>query len=161
MKKSTNFSALALLAIGFYYSLQTFQIELFENQQSWQTLLILFGLVFLISGHFDQDDSAILPGILLLGLGIHFHSIERFPNWPEHAPAITLIIGLGMLLRAAKTKSGYFQGFILLLLAVFLHSFDSIINGLGWVEQGMQVIQKFWPVLLILGGFYLLFIKRK
>ncbi|MEK3807752.1 DUF5668 domain-containing protein [Bacillus sp. FSL H8-0547] len=161
MKKSTNFSAYALLAIGFYYALETFQIKLFDQQQSWQTLLILFGLAFLIGGHFDQDENAILPGILLGGLGVHFLCFGQFPDWPEHAPAITFIIGLGIILRSAKTKTGSVQGIILLLLAAFLHFFDSIINGLGWVEQGVQVVQKFWPVLLILGGFYLLFLKKK
>jgi hypothetical protein len=66
-----------------------------------------------------------------------------------------------MLLTAIKTKSGYAQGLLLLAIGLFLHFFQTIIQSLTIVENGVHLIETYWPFLLILIGAFLVFIKRK
>ncbi|MFC0270190.1 LiaI-LiaF-like domain-containing protein [Metabacillus herbersteinensis] len=161
MKNKSLFTAVILLGLGSYYFLQKLNILLFENQNTWPTILIILGAAFLISGHFEKDDNTILPGIILAGLGIHFHSHGDFTFWPDHPAAFLFIVGLGLLLRSLRTKTGYVQSISLLLIGAFLHFFQRIIESLSWIEQGVGLIETYWPLLLIIGGIYLLFIKRK
>ncbi|MBZ5749423.1 MULTISPECIES: hypothetical protein [Metabacillus] len=161
MKKVSLLPGIILLEIGIFYSFQKLNIQLFENQNSWQILLILLGAAYLISGHFEQDNTAILPGIILAGLGIHFIYQAKLDSWPDHPAAFLFILALGMLLTAIKTKSGYVQGFVFLLIGLFLHSFQSITESLSIVENGGHLIESYWPFLLIVIGAFLLFFKRK
>ncbi|MBO1514736.1 LiaI-LiaF-like domain-containing protein [Metabacillus bambusae] len=161
MKKISLLPGIILLGIGTFYSIQKLNIHLFENQTSWQALLILLGTAYLISGHFEKDNTAILPGIILAGLGIHFIYQPKFPSWPDHAAAFLFILALGMLLTAIKTKSGYAQGIVLLLIGLFLHFFQKIIHSFSVVENGVQLIETYWSFLLILIGAFLVFFKRK
>jgi hypothetical protein len=161
MKKISLLPGIILLGIGFFYSIQKLNIHLFENQNSWQALLILLGAAYLISGHFEKDNSVILPGIILAGLGIHFVYQSKIPSWPDHPAAFLFILAIGMLLTAIKTKSGYAQGLLLLAIGLFLHFFQTIIQSLTIVENGVHLIETYWPFLLILIGAFLVFIKRK
>lgn len=161
MKKISLLPGIILLGIGFFYSIQKLNIHLFENQNSWQALLILLGAAYLISGHFEKDNTAILPGIILAGLGIHFVYQSKIPSWPDHPAAFLFILAIGMLLTAIKTKSGYAQGLLLLAIGLFLHFFQTIIQSLTIVENGVHLIETYWPFLLILIGAFLVFIKRK
>ncbi|MGM0874455.1 MAG: LiaI-LiaF-like domain-containing protein [Bacillota bacterium] len=161
MKKISLLPGIILLGIGLFYSIQKLNIHLFENQNSWQALLILLGAAYLISGHFEKDNSAILPGIILAGLGIHFVYQTKIPSWPDHPAAFLFILAFGMLLTAIKTKSGHAQGLLLLAIGLFLHFFQTIIQSLTIVENGIHLIETYWPFLLILTGAFLVFIKRK
>lgn len=161
MKKISLFPGITLLFIGIFYSIQKLNIQLFENQNSWQVLLILLGAVFLISGHFEKDNSAILPGILLVGLGLHFLLFTKIQGWPEHPAAFLFILAIGMLLTSVKTKSGYGQGFSLLIIGLFLHFLQSIIQSLSIVESVVLLIETYWPFLLIIVGIVIVFFKKK
>jgi hypothetical protein len=161
MKKISLLPGIILLGIGIFYSTQKLNIHLFDNQNSWQALLILLGAAYLISGHFEKDHTAILPGVILTGLGIHFIFQTKLPSWPDHPAAFLFILALGMLLTAIKTKSGYGPGILLLAIGLFLHFFQTIIQSLTIVENGIHLIETYWPFLLILIGVYVLFIKRK
>ncbi|KKI92289.1 hypothetical protein WQ54_09850 [Bacillus sp. SA1-12] len=161
MKKLSLLPGIILLGIGIFYSLQKLNIHLFENQQSWQGLLILLGAAFLISGHFEKDNTAILPGILLFGLGIHFIYQPKLPTWPDHPAAFLFILSIGMLLTAMRTKSGYATGLLLLAIGLFLHFFQTIIQSFSIVENGVKLIETYWSFLMILIGALLVFVKRK
>jgi hypothetical protein len=134
---------------------------LFENQNSWQVILILLGAAYLISGHFEKDNSAILPGIILAGLGIHFIFLSKLPSWPDHPAAFLFILALGLILTSIKTKSGYAQGLMILAIGLFLHFFQSIMQSFTAVENGVHILETYWPFLLILIGAFLLMMKRK
>ncbi len=161
MKKITLLPAIILLSIGIFYSLQKFKIHLFEGQSSWEFLLILLGLAFLISGHFEQDANAILPGMILAGIGVHFTFYGKVDLWPAHSASFLFIISIGLLLTAIKTKAGYSQGIILLAIGLFLHFSSSIISSLSIVENGVNSIETYWPFLFVLIGGVLLIIRRK
>lgn len=161
MKRISFLPGIILLGIGVFYFTQNLNIHLFENQNSWQFLLILLGAAYLISGHFEKNNTAILPGIILVGIGLHFIYHVKVSSWPDHPAAFLFILALGMLLTAVKMKSGYFQGFLLLAVGLFLHFFQSIFQALPLNESGIQLIKTYWPIGLIFIGGYLLFMKRK
>ncbi|APH04199.1 hypothetical protein [Bacillus weihaiensis] len=161
MKKISLFPAIVIFGIGLYYSLQKFEIYLFEHQSSWQFLLILLGFAFLISGHFEKDNTAILPGITLVGLGIHFIYHGRLNTWPDHAPAFLFILAVSFLLTSLKTKNGASQGVILFLLALILHFLQRIIDSLSFIQAGVTLLETYWPFLFLLVGGFLLYRTRK
>ena len=161
MKKITLLPTMLLLGIGIFYSIQKLNIHLFEGQNSWPFLLILLGLTFLVSGHFEQDASAILPGIILAGLGIHFHFASKIASWPDYPAAFLFILSLGMILTATKTKTGYQQGLIILAIGLFLHFFHKIIQSLTIIENGVDFIETYWPLLFIVIGDLLLVLRRR
>jgi hypothetical protein len=161
MKKISLLPGLIFLGIGIYYSFQKLNIHLFENQNSWQVILILLGAAYLISGHFEKDNSAILPGIILAGLGIHFIFLSKLPSWPDHPAAFLFILALGLILTSIKTKSGYAQGLMILAIGLFLHFFQTIMQSFTNVENGVHILETYWSFLLILIGAFLLIMKRK
>ncbi|WP_078432475.1 hypothetical protein [Metabacillus halosaccharovorans] len=162
MKKITLLPAIILFSVGIFYSIQKLNIHLFEGQSSWEVLLILLGFAFLISGHFEQDSSAILPGVILAGVGIHFFFYEKVPSWPAHSASFLFIISVGLILTAIKTKSGYLQGVILLAIGLFLHFFPAIMGSLSIVENGVNSIETYWPFLfVVIGGVLLVVIRKK
>lgn len=161
MKRISLLPGIILLGIGFFYFTQNLNIHLFEYQNSWQFLLILLGAAYLISGHFEKDNTAILPGTILVGIGLHFIFHVKVTSWPGHPAAFLFILALGMILTAIKTKFGYFQGILLLAIGLFLHFFQSIFQSLPINESRIQLIKTYWPIGVILIGGYLLFIKRK
>lgn len=161
MKKISILPGLIFLGFGIYYSFQKLNIHLFENQNSWQSILILLGAAYLISGHFEKDHSAILPGIIFTGLGIHFIFQTKLPSWPDHPAAFLFILALGLILTSIKTKSGYAQGLMILAIGLFLHFFQTIIQSFMFVENGVQILETYWPFLLLFIGAFLLFLNRK
>lgn len=161
MKKTTVFPAYFLLGIGAYFLLQKMNIQLIPEQNSWQTLLALFGFLFLLQAFTEKDHAFIMPGFILFGLGIHFHLVGRYDFWPDHPAAITLIIGISLLIHAIKTKNGYFQGIIILLVGLFLHFFNQIFKSAGQIQKGMETVQNFWPAVLLLAGIFLLWKRKK
>ncbi|MDQ0232797.1 hypothetical protein [Metabacillus malikii] len=161
MKKVPLLPSIIILSFGIFYSLQKFNIELIENQNSWQFILILLGAAFLISGHFDKDNSAILPGILLLGLGLHFLLHAGISGWPDHPAAILFILAIGLILTSLKLKKGYASGILVLITGLFLHFLQSISDSLSVVEGIVPLIETYWPFLLLLLGILFLLFRKK
>ncbi|TXC90124.1 hypothetical protein FS935_13755 [Metabacillus litoralis] len=161
MKNQKLLPAIILLALGIFYSIQNFNIHLFNFQNSWQMLLILLGFAFLISGHFAQDFSSILPGVILTGLGVHFIYYDKLTSWPDHPAAFLFILAIGMILTSIKTKTGYVQGFALFATGLFLHFFQKIIESITLLQNFATLIEKYWPLLLIIIGSYLLLMKKR
>ncbi|MCD7032887.1 hypothetical protein LRR81_01505 [Metabacillus sp. GX 13764] len=160
MKKPGVFPAYFLLGIGAYFLLQKMHIQLFPEQNSWQTLLALFGLLFLLQAAIEKIDSYWIPGIILFGLGLHFHLADKYSFWPDDPAAITLIIGISLTIHAMKTKSGYFQGLLVLAVGLFLHFTNQIFKSAGQIQKGMDTVQNFWPVLLLIAGALWLWRKK-
>ncbi|WP_226667162.1 LiaI-LiaF-like domain-containing protein [Metabacillus litoralis] len=161
MKNQTLLPAIILFAIGIFYSIQNFNIHLFNFQNSWQILLILLGLAFFISGHFSQDYTVILPAVILTGLGVHFIYYNKLSSWPDHPAAFLFILALGIILTSIKGKTGYVQGVTLLAIGLFLHFFQKIIESITFIQNFDSFIEKYWPLLFILIGAYLLLMKKR
>ncbi|MCA1056342.1 DUF5668 domain-containing protein [Rossellomorea aquimaris] len=161
MKQQKYFPGLILIGFGLYFYLQQANIVLFQNFFTWPTLLLIVGIAFLGQGYAGRDYEAILPGTILVGFGIHFHVVNKLELWPDHMGTFILIISLGFLLRYQKTGNGLFQGILFLALSVILLFSDRAAVWLGLIEGRVGSAWEFWPIVIILTGAYLLFIRKK
>ncbi|MCA1031947.1 DUF5668 domain-containing protein [Bacillus timonensis] len=161
MKKHSIFPGVILIGIGSYFLLQQLNVSVFTGFYSWQTLIIIIGFALLLQAYSSNDHSNILSGVILVGFGFHFHPINQLGFWPKHYGMIIFIVAVGILLKYLKTKSGLFQGILLLSLSLLILNYEKFMNSLSFLENGFSFIIQFWPLLLIATGFYLLFIKKK
>ncbi|WP_409289589.1 LiaI-LiaF-like domain-containing protein [Peribacillus sp. SCS-37] len=161
MNSQRFFPGIILIAFGVYFLLEQAGIEPFEGFFTWPTLLLITGLSFLIGAYGGREHEAILPGVVLSGLGIHFHIVNKFQVWPDHIGVFLLIIGLGFILRAKETKSGMFHGVLLLAISVFMLFYDKIMNWMGLLETGISSAWNFWPVFLIGTGLFFVMGRKK
>lgn len=160
MKNETYFSSVIFIGLGLFLLLQPYHIPFMENLFSWPTLLLIVGIAFLIQAYAGKEYGTIIPGVVLTGIGVHYHIIAHFDINPNHTGVIILLVALGYLLRYVKTGIGLFQGLIFLAVAIFLLFVHYIKE---WtVIQGMDIpfLENIWPIVLIIIGLYYLF-KRK
>ncbi|GGF06692.1 putative membrane protein YsxD [Halobacillus andaensis] len=156
MKKQNAFAGYLLIGLGIYFLLRQLNIPYFSAFYSWPTILIIIGAAFLLHSYLTKDYSNIIAGVILLGLGLHFHSKDRYSFWIDHWAIYPMIVGFAFLLKYIKTKSGILPALVLLGLAGFgLFStsnpswFSFIYTLISWIEQ-------FWPIVLVILGIYLL-----
>lgn len=161
MKNQRIFPGIILIGFGAYFFLQQSNIALFQEFYTWPTLLVIVGISFLAQGYGAKDYEAILPGAILTGFGLHFHMINHFELWPNHIGTFILIIAIGFLLRYQKVRSGLFQGILFLVLALLLLFYDRVIAWFGILESTVSIAWKSWPIVLVLIGSYLLFVRKK
>ncbi|WP_440896012.1 LiaI-LiaF-like domain-containing protein [Amphibacillus sp. Q70] len=160
MRKQNYLTAYILIGAGLYFLLQQWHIPFLSNFSTWPTLLILLGVSLLIHSYLSRDYDKLFPGVILLGLGVHFHAVAIYPNWVEHWSIYAIIIGLAFLIRYQKTKVGLYPGLIILFIGLFM--LLSITNSQfsQSVHQFISLLENYWPIGLIVFGVYLLF-KRK
>jgi hypothetical protein len=161
MKGQRLFPGMILIGFGIYFYLQQSTITIFREFYTWPTLLIIVGAAFLVQGYKGREYESILPGTILTGFGLHFHILNKISIWPDHMGVFILIISLGFLLRYQKSGNGMFQGVLFLILAIILLFYDKVLEWLGFLQGGVDVIREFWPIIIVLIGVYLLLIKKK
>lgn len=161
MKNQQLFPGIILVGLGVYFFLQQSGIALFIGFFSWQTLMTLIGIAFLAQGYLAKEYDAILPGVILVGLGIHPYT-ARFPAiYNNQAGYLILIIALGLLLRYQKNHNGLFQTTLFLILAIFMLFYDKLTSYFGMIQNQATASWKFWPLLLIIAGLFTLYQKKK
>ncbi|HLU23153.1 LiaI-LiaF-like domain-containing protein [Lederbergia graminis] len=161
MKKKSYLTGCIFLSFGIYFLLQHYHISLFQGFYTWPTLLIIIGLGFLVNGYVGKDYDSILPGVILTGIGIHFHITNNLPVWPEHSGIFLLLIALGLLLRYVKTGSGLFSGILFLTAAILLLFFDKIVTWANNFGYNLSFLHNIMPLIFIGIGIYLIYSKKK
>lgn len=161
MKKQSIFPGIILVGIGGYLLLQQLNVTVFDGFFSWPTIVMIIGIALLIHAYTLNDHSNIFPGIVLTGFGFHFHHVNQLSFWPDHFSMLILIVSIGMLLRYLKTKAGLSHGLLLLAISLLFLKYDLFMGWLSFFKDGFSFIIRFWPILLIGAGIYLLFIKKK
>jgi hypothetical protein len=161
MKTQRIFPGAVLISFGLYFFLEQNKIELFEGFFSWPTLLGIVGFAFLLQAYWGKDYEAILPGVILFGYGLHFHIVNRLNLWPNDIGIFILIISLGFILKARRTKGGLFHGILLLVVSILLLFYDSIFKWFGVLESGLDKALTFWPFILMAVGMYVIVLKKK
>ena len=156
VKKQHSLLAYLLIGIGIYFLLRELKIPILTNFYSWQTLLIIIGLALLIHGYSSKYYQNLLAGTIVLGIGIHLHGVQHYSFWIDHWAVYILIVGIAFLVRFIKTKKGLFTGLILITLAVFLIFSVNLPIYFDWLYTVIDLLERFWPVLLIIIGFFLL-----
>jgi hypothetical protein len=158
LKRQGVFPGVLLIGVGVIFLLQNYNIPFINYIFSWPSILVMIGLAFMFQAYIGKDYHSIFTGVLLVGLGIHFHGLQLFSFWPDHWAVFTAIIGVAFLLRYSKTKKdGLFPGIILLLISLVAFMYTEFINLFGSL---FAYIENFWPVALIGAGVYFLFFKK-
>ncbi|WP_216828832.1 LiaF transmembrane domain-containing protein [Alkalihalobacterium elongatum] len=158
MKKQGIFPGILFIGVGVYFLLQQFDLPFVKQLLTWPSILLIIGLAFLFQSYLGHDSGAVFPGALLVGLGIHFHSIVIFANWPTHWAMFTLIVGLSFLILYLRTKrDGLVPAIILLIISGFGFFSSDLMH---WFVSILDIFEGFWPILLIALGVYLIF-RRK
>lgn len=161
MKNQRIFPGIILMGFGAYFFLQQTGVAVFAQFYSWSTLLMIAGIAFLGQGYIAKEYEAILPGVILTGFGLQFHAASQLAIFNNQNGFFIFIIALGFLLRYQKTHSGLFQTILFLILAIFLLFYDKMAGYLGVIQNQAATGWKFWPILLIVVGFILLYKKKK
>lgn len=160
MKKQHAFSAYILIGIGVYFLIRQLNLSLFANFYSWPTFLMIIGIAFLIHSYSTKEYQNIFVGVLLLGLGIHFHGLENYPFWFDHWASYALIVGVAFLIRFFKTKTGLIPASVLIGLALLMIFSVTLPEWFDWIYGIADFFETFWPVALIGIGIYFLRFKK-
>lgn len=160
MGNKNTFLSILLIGLGFYFLLRQFSIPILSNFYSWPTILMIVGIAFLVNAYAGGVKQNVFPGAALLGLGIHLHGIHHYSFWIDHWGVYLFILGIAFLLKYQQTKRGLWIGLFLVILSIF-SIFSSVKPGwFFWLDQFFTYIEKFWPVVLIMIGFYLMFNRK-
>ncbi|MCT8137483.1 hypothetical protein H1D32_06845 [Anaerobacillus sp. CMMVII] len=106
MKRQGIFPGVLLVSVGLIFLLQNYGIPFVNYIFSWPSILVIIGLAFLFQAYIGKDYHSIFTGVLLVGLGIHFHGLQLFSFWPDHWAMFTLIISVSfcfVIVRQKKT----------------------------------------------------------
>ncbi len=160
MKKQHALSAYVLIGIGIYFLVKQLDLALFDNFYSWPTFLIIIGIAFLIHSYSAKEFNNIFTGVLLLGLGIHFHGLENYDFWFDHWSAYALIVGVAFFIRYLKIGSGLIPAAILVGIALLMIFSVTLPEWFHWIYGVVEFLETFWPVALIAIGVYLLRFKK-
>ncbi|AYE49049.1 hypothetical protein OEA_04455 [Priestia megaterium NCT-2] len=161
MKKQSMFFGVLLVGFGIFFLLNELHMSIAAKVYTWPVLLILIGAALLTESALSQDHSNLLASYILITLGIYFYVSEQIPFWPTNISMVVFMVAISFLLSARKAKSGFFQGGTLLIIAILMMFSDRLKLFLPKVEDGVNYLTTFWPILLLLVGLYLLFFKRK
>ncbi|KLV31118.1 LiaF transmembrane domain-containing protein [Priestia megaterium] len=161
MKKQSMFFGVLLVGFGIFFLLNELHMSIAAKVYTWPVLLILIGAALLTESALSQDHSNLLASYILITLGIHFYVSEQIPFWPTNISMVVFMVAISFLLSARKAKSGFFQGGTLLIISILMMFSDRLKLFLPKVEDGVNYLTTFWPILLLLVGLYLLFFKRK
>ncbi|SHF64746.1 LiaI-LiaF-like domain-containing protein [Ornithinibacillus halophilus] len=159
MKKQYSFLGYLLVGFGLYFLLRELKIPILTDFYSWTTLLIILGVVLLVHGYKSSDFNNLFAGTFLLGLGIHFHGLRHYSFWIEHWAVYLLLIGIAFIVRSLKSKKGLLLGISLSSLAILMIFSTKLPDTFPWVYDIIHIIDRFWPIALIIIGIY--FIKSK
>src|SRR5699024_8097067 len=159
LKRQHTFIACVLIGIGFFYLLKQLNIDLLHDFYGWPTILMIIGIAFLINSSVNKDYSNIFTGTFLLGLGIHFHGLNHYSFWLDHWSVFVLLVGVSLIIRSIWTKYGFISGFIITVISLLILFNNQLADKYHWTTEVINVVQKFWPVIFIILGIYLL--KRK
>jgi hypothetical protein len=151
MNRPALLPGLILLGLGLYFFLQQFHIPFLSDILNWPVILIVIGLSFIICSFSGWDKMMILPGGILLSIGIIFLGMDIWSALSIHWSMYPGAVGVGFLLAFIRTKETSF-----LVPACVLLAFPFVFYVLG----GLDIIQQWWPIALVLVGIFLIF-RRK
>lgn len=159
MKKKHSLLAYLCIGVGIFLLLRELRIPFFVDFYSWQSLLIVIGLGVIIHSYTTRTYQNLFIGTLLFGVGIHLHGIKHYSFWVDDWSVYLIIIGLAFIIRYTKTKKGFFAGVFFILAGLLFLFAEQLSIYTSWLEPVILLLERFWPVLLILLGIIML--KRK
>ena len=161
-KRGSIIGGLILIFMGLLFLLLQASPEIaaqFNLELHWPLVIVTVGLLFLIGAVLGTASLAV-PGMIIGGIGVLLYFQNLTGNWASWAYAWALIpgfVGLGVILMGLldrEQRSSIRGGITLVVISLILFAvFGGFLAGFG-------ILQKFWPVLLILVGIMILLRNR-
>ncbi|SFG34301.1 hypothetical protein SAMN05216353_13630 [Halobacillus alkaliphilus] len=156
MTKQNSFIGFLLIGFGLYFLIRQLNIPYLSEFYSWPTLLFIIGAAFLLHSYIEKDHSSLFTGALLLGFGIHFHAIHYLAFWKDDWPFYFVIVGAAFLIRYAGARKGLIPALLFLGFGFFALFWPANPEWFQWIQTGFQTIIRYWPLVLIISGLYVL-----
>jgi len=156
MRKQNLFFAYLLIGLGVYFLIRQLDLAIFRPFFGWPTILALLGIAFLLHSYTTKEKQNIFLGVILLGLGIHFHGLENYDFWYNHWAIYTLIIGIAFLIWFFYTKKGLISAIVLITISVIMIFSISLPEWFQGIYGVIDFFETFWPVILIAIGIYMI-----
>ncbi|MCM3002677.1 LiaF transmembrane domain-containing protein [Priestia koreensis] len=161
MKKQSVFFGTLLVGFGLIFFAKEFHLAIGNALNSWPSLLIIIGIALLAQSQKTNDNTYTLTGSVLIILGAHFHAVHYLPFWPDQNAMVLLMIGIGFVASYRQIKIALFQGTVLIVVALIQMFWEKILTWSEVFKTQFTSFGKFWPLLLLVIGLYLLFFKKK
>lgn len=156
MRKQHLLIAYFLIGIGVYFLIKQVDLAIFQSFYGWPTVVMIVGLSFLLHSYTVKEVQSLFIGVILFGLGVHFHGLKNYDFWYDHWSIYTLIVGIAFLLRFLQTKSGLIPAIVLITISVIMIFSISLPDWFSGIYGIIEFIETFWPVVLIVIGVLLL-----
>ena len=156
MKRESVVWGLVLILVGLGFLANQLFPGLFAGF-AWPWLLVALGAVFVVMSLVTRTGGTLVPGVILLGLGVMFLYQTRSGDWASWAylwPLMPGLAGLGLFLGSfldREMRPARMVGLIMLVVALVLLA---VFGGLFGLSPD---ILRYWPVLLILIGAVIFF----
>ena len=148
-----------LVALGLILLLGTLDLFFFH----WSLILLITGILLFVLAFSSEDKGGVFPGSILLMLGLfyylRFHGVMDDP-WYLLWPIFPTIIGAAFLILFIFRPGDW--GLLIpagILLFLGLLFFANVYDIICW--NPLRLIQRYWPLILILVGAKLLLSARK
>lgn len=161
-KRGSIIGGAILILLGVFFLLLQFfpgLADVFNLSQQWPLIIVGAGGLFLLGALFGNPTLSV-PGIIISGTGLILYYQNSTGNWASWAYIWSLypiFVGVGLILMHAlqgNLRQGIREGGGLVAIGIVLYVvFAGFFNGFGGIGR-------FWPVLIILGGLWLLWKNR-
>lgn len=159
LRKQNLFVAYLLIGLGVYFLIKQLNLVFFQPFIGWPTIVIIIGIAFLLHSYATKEKQNIFIGVILLGIGIHFHGLQNYDFWYNHWSIYTLIVGFAYLIRFFYMKKGFILSIVLITISIIMIFSISLPEWFQGVYGIIDFIETFWPIILIVIGIY--FIRKK
>ena len=168
-RRSDLVIGIILILIGGWFLAAQFDFvpglnDIMKIEYQWPLIIVGIGIFLFILGLLIRNPGMCIPACIVGGIGGLLYWTNSTGNWADWSYLWAFIpgfVGVGIILTTllgGREKKGFIDGFRLILISVILLGlFFMIFSGQG------QFI-KYWPVLIILGGLWILIqtiFKRK
>lgn len=157
--KQSVLIAYLFIGLGVFFLIREWDLPFIHYLYSWQSIVMLVGVFLLLYGYKTKNYQHLFPGVLLLGLGIHFHGLAYYDFWIDHWGMYPFIVGVAFLVRSIKTKDGRMVGALLAIFSLLMIFSDFFSYYFSWFQSLTEMFNQIWPIILILVGIYIL--KKK
>ena len=161
MKNQRIFPGIILIGFGIYFSCKQAKFHFFQSIYMAYADYDCRNCLF-IPRLWGKDYEAILPGVILTGFGFHFHVVNRFSIWPDArwcTYSYSLLSDRSYAIK--RLVMVYFKESYFLAFAGLMIILSTTVGWLGLLTNKVDSVVQYWPILLILIGIYLLFLKKK
>lgn len=140
-----------LLLFGLYLLVEPYHLPYIDLLFTWQSLFLLIGVMLVMSGMKEgKKGGSLLPGFLLIGIGLHYLAVRWIHGWPNAWYMLALLFGVAFFIEYGRLRNRRDLILSLLFFGIVAYNYYPVQRGLTFL------LSKWWPVIIILIGAFLL-----